>query len=183
MLFDWDRHGWMMWVSKEKGALRLIQTLAQSRYYSSNPGELYAGEDPFVMHNWPELHCYRDIVFYWKYFCCTDRRVFPVKTTLFSLLGVLEWKCAPEAQVFGSFPNRGLVFCVSGLHKKHLLLTGVSLAGNGPRFPTQLSTHATPMPYPCPTHAPPMPYPCPTRAPSITPSAMPHNVHFRFQRH
>ena len=153
MIFDWDRHGWMMWVSKEKGALRLIQMLAQTRYYSSDPGELYSGQDPFVMHNWPELHCYRDIVFYWKYFCCTDRRVFPVKITLFSLLGMLEWQCAPEAKVFGTLPNRGLVFCVSGLGKKHLLLTGMSPGGDGPDF---RSANVNP----CPTHATPMAHPC-----------------------
>ena len=30
-----------------------------------------------LMKNYPELQCYRDVAFWWKYFLNTDRKVFP----------------------------------------------------------------------------------------------------------
>ncbi len=50
-------------------------------YTGANPHMLLVDnlpEQSLLMRNYPELRCYRDIVFYWKYFLNPDRSVLPV---------------------------------------------------------------------------------------------------------
>ena len=71
-----------IWLSKFAVPLSLVFC----RYFSvdlgvfwlgtGSPCFLRSGEDPHVMHAWPELAAMRDIFFYFKYALCTDLRVF-----------------------------------------------------------------------------------------------------------
>ncbi|CAE7489800.1 unnamed protein product [Symbiodinium natans] len=140
-LFDWDQHGWMMWVSK---VVRCVKKLWGWVVLGGDAGDslgwddfradqwdwlailwpsaicathllqaggdwaqLAAGADPYLVHTWPEYQCYRDIIFYWKYFLCTDLRVFPkCKATsvvmfwmLTGVIAVLPLRCLVASDV------------------------------------------------------------------------------------
>ncbi|CAK9118523.1 unnamed protein product [Durusdinium trenchii] len=122
-LFDWDQHGWMLWVNKESGLKKLVQTICSHHLLQAGGGwaDLAAGSDPYLVHTWPEFQCYRDIIFYWKYFLCTDLRVFPKVNEYVPQSAYLKWQVVDEQKAFGCPPNRGKVFLVSALGKEHLL--------------------------------------------------------------
>ena len=58
-LFDWDQHGWMLWVQKETGLKKLVQTICSHHLMQAGGGwaDLAAGSDPYLVHTWPEFQC------------------------------------------------------------------------------------------------------------------------------
>ncbi|CAJ1416719.1 unnamed protein product, partial [Effrenium voratum] len=150
-LFDWDQHGWMMWVQKESGLKKFIQALCSQHLLQARGdwGQLAAGSDPYVVHTWPEFLCYRDIIFYWKYFLCTDLRVFPKVNEYTPQNAYLKWNVVDEQKAYGCPPNRGKVFMVTGMGKEHLLKHDVpphrpKPAASGLRWPSAaLPSHHT----------------------------------------
>ncbi|CAL1169144.1 unnamed protein product [Cladocopium goreaui] len=121
-LFDWDQHGWMLWVNKEAGLKKLVQTICSHHLLQAGGGwaDLAAGSDPYLVHTWPEFQCYRDIMFYWKYFLCTDLRVFPKVNEFPPQSAYLRWQVVDEQKAFGCPPNRGKVFMVTGMSKERV---------------------------------------------------------------
>ncbi|CAE7628057.1 L [Symbiodinium microadriaticum] len=172
-LFDWDQHGWMMWVSKEAGEVvlvlvfhvlsiilliiviisiviviviitttaiviiiiviiiiiisslkKFVQAICATHLLQAGGdwAQLAAGADPYLaagsdLHHPSQVPSYRDIIFYWKYFLCTDLRVFPKCKELAPQLAYLKWQVVDEQKAYGCPPNRGKVFMVQGLGK------------------------------------------------------------------
>ena len=56
----------MMFVEKEKGFQKMVQTLGEQHLLATPPPQLCCGADPHVLHTFPELECFRDVVFLFK---------------------------------------------------------------------------------------------------------------------
>jgi hypothetical protein len=138
-LFDWDANDWMLWVPKEKGLKRLVDQMCATHLLEA--GTSWAvlaagppGQDEYMTRTWPEYTCFRDIIFWWKYFLCTDLRVFPKNAAFKPQHGYLIWSVNDEQKAFGSPPNRNKVFQVQSLCKDHIMKH--KEMGNRPKPPT-----------------------------------------------
>ncbi|CAE7888120.1 unnamed protein product [Symbiodinium microadriaticum] len=127
-LFDWDTYGWMMYVEREKGLERVVKQMCAKHLLETGKdwGKLVAGnqsENAYLVRTWPEFAALRDIIFFWKYFMCTDLRVFPDTSSWSLQAAYLTWNVANESEVFGPPTNRGAIFQVSAFGHDHVLKT------------------------------------------------------------
>lgn len=127
-LFDWDTYGWMMYVEREKGLERVVKQMCAKHLLETGKdwGKLVAGnqsENAYLVRTWPEFAALRDIMFFWKYFLCTDLRVFPDTNNWSLQAAYLAWNVANENEVFGPPTNRGAIFQVSAFGQDHVLKT------------------------------------------------------------
>ncbi|CAK9023707.1 unnamed protein product [Durusdinium trenchii] len=127
-LFDWDTYGWMMYVEREKGLERIVKQMCAKHLLETGKdwGKLVAGnqsENAYLVRTWPEFAALRDIMFFWKYFLCTDLRVFPDTSNWSLQAAYLAWNVANENEVFGPPTNRGAIFQVSAFGQDHVLKT------------------------------------------------------------
>ncbi|CAE7243418.1 unnamed protein product [Symbiodinium sp. CCMP2592] len=114
-LFDWDTYGWMMYVEREKGLERVVKQMCAKHLLETGKdwGKLVAGnqsENAYLVRTWPEFAALRDIIFFWKYFMCTDLRVFPDISSWSLQAAYLTWNVANESEVFGPPTNRGVAW-------------------------------------------------------------------------
>ncbi|CAE7305969.1 unnamed protein product, partial [Symbiodinium sp. KB8] len=114
-LFDWDTYGWMMYVEREKGLERVVKQMCAKHLLETGKdwGKLVAGnqsENAYLVRTWPEFAALRDIIFFWKYFMCTDLRVFPDTSSWSLQAAYLTWNVANESEVFGPPTNRGVAW-------------------------------------------------------------------------
>ncbi|CAJ1341409.1 unnamed protein product [Effrenium voratum] len=127
-MFDWDTYGWMMYVEREKGLERVVKQMCAKHLLETGKdwGKLVAGhqsENAYLVRTWPEFAALRDIIFFWKYFLCTDLRVFPDTSNWPLQAAYLAWNVANESEVFGPPTNRGAIFQVSAFGQDHVLKT------------------------------------------------------------
>ncbi|CAE8693637.1 unnamed protein product, partial [Polarella glacialis] len=127
-IFDWDTYGWMMYVEREKGLQRVVKQMCAKHLLETGKdwGKLVAGdasETAYLVRTWPEFAAYRDIIFYWKYFLCTDLRVFPENKPWELQSAYISWHVANENEVYGPPTNRGAVFQISAFGRDHILKT------------------------------------------------------------
>eukprot|EP00434_Breviolum_minutum_P023288 symbB.v1.2.020542.t1/scaffold1725.1/size121579/7 len=107
----------MMYVEREKGLERVVKQMCAKHLLETGKewGKLVAGnqsENAYLVRTWPEFAALRDIMFFWKYFLCTDLRA-----------AYLAWNVANENEVFGPPTNRGAIFQVSAFGQDHVLKT------------------------------------------------------------
>ncbi|CAE7195129.1 unnamed protein product, partial [Symbiodinium microadriaticum] len=92
VIFDYAAHKWGMWVTGERGTIALAERMAATKLLmDGNPSNLVAGTNVMMPHIWPEFQAYRDIVFWWKYFLCTDIRVFPEARKFHPAEAIARW--------------------------------------------------------------------------------------------
>ncbi|CAK9109151.1 Uncharacterized protein SCF082_LOCUS50723 [Durusdinium trenchii] len=97
VIFDYAMHKWGMWVVGERGTIALVERMAATKLLMDpNPQNLVSGNNVMMPHIWPEFRAYRDIVFWWKYFLCTDVRVFPEPRQFHPAEAIARWSVAQD---------------------------------------------------------------------------------------
>ncbi|CAJ1434089.1 unnamed protein product, partial [Effrenium voratum] len=92
VIFDYSMHKWGMWVTGERGTMAMVERMAATKLLADgNPQNLVAGTNVMMPHIWPEFQAYRDIVFWWKFFLCTDVRVFPEPRQFHPSEAIARW--------------------------------------------------------------------------------------------
>lgn len=104
VIFNYHNHKWGMWVAdadsskskpmdmSERGTIALVERMAATKLLMDpNPQNLVSGNNVMMPHIWPEFRAYRDIVFWWKYFLCTDVRVFPEPRQFQAAEAIARW--------------------------------------------------------------------------------------------
>ena len=106
-IFDWESNYPLVF---QEGTDQWLYQVSRELAFPDPPSAMVDGSNPYIIKNYPEFACFRDIAFYWKYFLNTDLRAFPPIGNYSQFHAQLVWKNYNDSYGVEGFGNMPL-FC------------------------------------------------------------------------